>query len=226
MPGFTHACPNSAACWSPAAPASGAAWPCSACGRAWPKIPALGSTRGNARSGTPNSSSSSGSQRPAWMSYSIVREALEQSVTCSPVSLKASHESTVPNTARPASTRSRRPSTCSSSHWILVALKYGSSTSPVRSRTSCSWPAARSSSQRAAVRRSCHTIARCRGSPLAGSHTHTVSRWLVTPTASSSPSATPASASASPATDCVRRQSSSASCSTQPGLGKCWVSSR
>ena len=58
----------------------------------------------------------------------------------------------------------RRPR--ASSHSSLVAEKYGSSTSPVRSRTSGSCPAARSSSQRAAVRRSCHTIARCRGRPV------------------------------------------------------------
>src|SRR5439155_13958876 len=56
------------------------------------------------------------------------------SVRCSPVSLKISHESTVPNSARPSRARSRRPSTCSSSHSILVAEKYGSSTSPVRAR--------------------------------------------------------------------------------------------
>ena len=36
------------------------------------------------------------------------------------------------------------------------------------------------------MRRSCQTIARCSGSPVAGSHTQTVSRWLVIPTAASS----------------------------------------
>ena len=53
----------------------------------------------------------------------------------------------------------------------------------MRSRTSGSWPAARSSSQRAAVRRSCQTSARCSGSPLAGSQATTVSRWLAIPIA-------------------------------------------
>ena len=65
----------------------------------------------------------------------------------------------------------------------LRAEKYGSSTSPVRSRTSASWPASRSSSQRAAVRRSCQTSAWWSGSPCRGSHTTTVSRWLVMPIA-------------------------------------------
>ena len=39
-------------------------------------------------------------------------------------------------------------------------------TSPVRSRTSSSWPASLSSSQRSAVRRSCQTSARWTGSPV------------------------------------------------------------
>ena len=94
-------------------------------------------------------------------------------------------------------------------------------TSPVRSRTSRSWPAARSSSQRAAVRRSCQTSARCSGSPLAGSQATTVSRWLVIPIPSSRPPSTPAAAIASAATRRVTSQISPASCSTHPGRGKC-----
>ena len=70
-------------------------------------------------------------------------------------------------------------------------------TSPVRSRTSGSWPAARSSSQRSAVRRSCQTSARWIGSPVAGSQATTVSRWLVIPIASSSAPWMPASTIAS-----------------------------
>ena len=35
----------------------------------------------------------------------------------------------------------------------------------------------------AAVRRSCHTMARCSGAPVRRSHTTTVSRWLVMPIA-------------------------------------------
>ena len=84
-------------------------------------------------------------------------------------------------------------------------------------RTSASWPSARSSSQRPAVRRSCQTSARCSGSPDSGSHTQTVSRWFVMPIACSSPSPAPASSSASSATARVTSQISAASCSTQPG---------
>ena len=91
----------------------------------------------------------------------------------------------------------------------------------MRSRTSGSCPAARSSSQRAAVRRSCQTSARCSGSPLAGSQATTVSRWFAIPIASSSAPWMPASAIASLATRRVASQISSASCSTQPGRGKC-----
>ena len=174
----------------------------------------------------PKSSSSSGSQAPLAMSISSVRDALEGSVACSPVSLKSIHESTVPNTARPSRARSASPSTLRSSHSILVAEKYGSSISPVRSRMRSSSPASRSSSQRPAVRRSCQTSAWCSGSPVEGSQQTTVSRWLVMPTASSSPGSRPASESASPATACETSQISVASCSTQPGLGKCWVNSR
>ncbi len=123
IPGSVHAWPNSAACWSPATPATGTAWPCKASGRVTPSTPALARTSGSARAGTPKSSNSSGSQRPAAMSNSIVRDAFEGSVTYSPVSLYTSHESTVPNTARPPRARSRKPSTCSSSHSILLAEK-------------------------------------------------------------------------------------------------------
>ena len=177
--------PNSAACWSPATPETGTSWPWKS--RVRPSSPQLGRTSGSERSGTPNRSSSSGSQRPAPMSNSSVREALDGSVTCSPQSLNSSHESIVPNTARPSRAFCSSPSTLRSSHSILVAEKYGSSTSPVRSRMRSSSPASRSSSQRPAVRRSCHTSARCSGSPVVGSQHTTVSRWLVMPTASSSP---------------------------------------
>ena len=62
----------------------------------------------------------------------------------------------------------------------------------LRSRTS----AAGSSAQRAAVRRSCQTIAGWTGRPLARSQTTVVSRWFVIPIAARSRAAIPASASA------------------------------
>ena len=160
------------------------------------------------------------------MSSSSVRDALPGSVANSPVSLNSSHASTVPNTARPSRALPASPSTLRSSHSIFVAEKYGSSIRPVFARIASSSPASRSSPQRAAVRRSCQTSARCSGSPVDGSQQTTVSRWFVMPTASSSPGSRPASSSASPATACETSQISSASCSTQPGRGKCCVNSR
>ena len=58
----------------------------------------------------------------------------------------------------------------------------------MRGARASSWPASRSSSQRSAVRRSCQTSAWCSGSPVFGSQTQTVSRWLVIPIACRSPS--------------------------------------
>ena len=120
------------------------------------------------------------------MSSSIVREAFETSVTCSPQSFQSSHESIVPKARSPAAPA------FASSHSSFVAEKYGSGTRPVRSRISSTG----SSAQRAAVRRSCQTIARPIGAPLRLSQTSVVSRWFVIPIASSSPAPTPASARA------------------------------
>ena len=91
-------------------------------------------------------------------------------------------------------------------------------TSPVRARTSSSCPASRSSSQRAAVRRSCQTSALWTGSPVEGSQATTVSRWLVIPIESRLAASARASASAGEATRLTPSQISLASCSTQPGL--------
>jgi hypothetical protein len=154
------------------------------------------------------------------MSKRSVREAFERSVACSPVSLKTSQASIVPNAASAGTSPSRI------SHSIFVPEKYGSSTSPVRSRKSGSWPASFSSSQRRAVRRSCQTIARYSGSPLSRSHATTVSRWFVIPMPASERPSMPAESSASLATARVTSQISLASCSTQPGRGKCCWNSR
>ena len=63
-----------------------------------------------------------GSQAPKWMSHSRVRLALVGSVTCLPVSLKASQESMVPKARRPAAARSRRRRS-RKSHSSFVAQK-------------------------------------------------------------------------------------------------------
>ncbi len=84
-------------------------------------------------------------------------------------------------------------------------------------RTRSRWPCWRSSSQRAAVRRSCHTMARATGSPVVRFQTTVVSRWSVMPMAAtgwSNSAVTWASVAA------TASQISPASCSTQPGWGK------
>ena len=84
----------------------------------------------------------------------------------SPLRLKTSHASTVPKTARPVLARSLKPSTLRSSHSIFAAEKSGSSTSPVRSRTTGSRP------YRAARR----NAKRCDG-PATRSRGATARRW-------------------------------------------------
>ena len=63
----------------------------------------------------------------------------------------------------------------------LGAEKYGSSSRPVRSRTSAPCPAASSSWQIAAPRLSCQLIAGVSGAPVAASHSRNVSPWLSSP---------------------------------------------
>ena len=119
------------------------------------------------------------------MLKSSVREAFETSVTCVrlPVRCQVSQVSTVPKASSPRSARARAPGTLSSSQAILVPLKYGSITRPVRSRTRLSAPISFSSAHCGAVRRSCQTMALWIGSPVCRSQTMVVSRWLVMPIA-------------------------------------------
>ena len=170
--------------------------------------------------------SSSSSQESVSRSINRVRLALLTSVTCfaPAVSFHTSQVSIVPNANSPLRALSRAPSISSSNHLSFVPEKYGSRRNPVFSRTPASH-AARLAAQKSAVRRSCHTIAGAIGSPLALSQTTTVSRWLVIPIPAISAAPTPAPAiAACAAANCVS-QISAASCSTQPGLGKCWVNS-
>ena len=218
-PGARHACPNSAACWSPAIPAIGTSRPpICAC----PQTPDDGTTAGNIARGMSSSARSSSSHSPVWMSNSSVRLALLASVqwTRPPVKCQISHESTVPNASSPRCALARAPSTWSSSQRTFVPEKYASSTRPVFCANSGAWPAARNSSHSGAVRRSCQTIALAIGRPVARSQTTVVSRWFVMPIAATSSAPMCALASASCRTpDCVA-QISVASCSTQPGCGK------
>jgi hypothetical protein len=155
------------------------------------------------------------------MSKSMVRDAFDGSVTCRRLCEKfhASHVSTVPKASSPRSAFARAPGTLSSIQAILVPLKYGSSTRPVLFLMMFSTPDSRSSAHFAAVRRSCHTIALCKGSPLWRSQRIAVSRWLVMPAATISAEPTSARSNASRATSRCDSKISLGSCSTQPGLG-------
>src|SRR5436190_1145078 len=105
IPGSKHACPNKAACWSPAAPLIGTpssrSRPSSP-DATTPNLPDEGRTSGNAANGTPKRSHNSLDQESDRMSNSIVRDALETSVACTApfVSFHNSHASIVPS-ARP-----------------------------------------------------------------------------------------------------------------------------
>ena len=81
-PGLKQAWPNSAACWSPAMPATGRSRPRNAPGSVRATTPVEGTTSGSARCGTCSSSHSSPDHRPAPISNSRVREAFDASVTC------------------------------------------------------------------------------------------------------------------------------------------------
>src|SRR3954447_26275148 len=188
----------------------------------WPNLPLDGITVGSADMGTPNRSHNSADYRSPRMSNSIVRLALVTSVawTSPPVRRQISQESMVPS----ASSSSTGISRLDNSHSNLVAEKYGSSTSPVVSRISGRWPAARSASQRSAVRLSCQTMAAPYGFPVRRFQATTVSRWLVLPIAATTPP--PASVPTSVNVACTTAQISSASCSTQPGRGYSCENSR
>ena len=108
-----QAWPNSAACWSPATPATGMP------SFVTPNRPHVGRTSGSIERGTPKRAHSSSDQDSSRMSNSEVRLAFVVSVTCSPVSFHNSHESIVPAATSGVS------STCPSvkSHASLVAEK-------------------------------------------------------------------------------------------------------
>jgi len=153
------------------------------------------------------------------MSNNIVRLAFDGSVasTSPPVRFQRIQLSIVPKT-----TSGWRGAPFASIHAILVPEKYGSSTSPLRDRTVSIAPAFVSRSQWSAVRRSCHTMARPWTSPVERFHATTVSRWFVMPMAAGVPWLATTSAKVTR----TAFQISTASCSTHPGSGKCWVNSR
>src|SRR5215472_4631402 len=161
--------------------------------------PAVGTTSGSIWAGIPNRSSIDWSQAPAARSSSMVRDAIDGSVTwvLPPLSFQASQQPTSPNRSRPLAAASRTPGSSSSSQRSFDALNAASSGSPVTDLISASWPAARSSSQAAAVLVSRQLIAGYTGRPVAASQTTNVSVCAVIPIPATSGQAAPAAASAS-----------------------------
>ena len=143
-----------------------------------PNRAVLSWTSGSNVCGTPNIEHSCGSKSPASRSKSSVRLALLASVTTAwpPVSRATNQASTVPAHSSPRSARARKEGSSRNSHSILVAVKYGSRSRPVRRRTSASSPFARCSAQMEALRLHCHTIAGATGSSVRRSNSTTVSR--------------------------------------------------
>ena len=159
------------------------------------------------------------------MSKSSVREAFVQSVTARPVSLN--DEPRVDRAEAPRRRASRRPVD------VLAASTRSSwRRSTGRSRApSARAPAARGPA--AAARRSAPPsggpATRSRGGaarPVAGPSTTTVSRWFVIPIARRSAGSRRPRRAPRCATARETSQISSASCSTQPGRGKCCANSR
>ena len=188
-PAEMHSCPTAPACWSPTSArtidrrAEDVGGGDAEVRRAVAHLGAASrAARGTARTARRSTAC-------AWMSYSSVRDAFVASVACTrpPVSFQSSQESTVPASSSPRSAAARAPSTLSRIHASLVAEKYGSSSSPVRRTSSTALGSRSSSRQRSAVRRSCQTMARCTGRPVARSHTTTVSRCTAMPMPAMSP---------------------------------------
>ena len=130
--------------------------------------------RGSTDAATPKSASSSSSQSSVSRSTSSVREAFDTSVTCSPVSLQTSQESTVPKARSPAAPRALEQP---------LELRRGEVRDRGRGRCAARISSAGSSAQRAAVRRSCQTIAGATGRPEIRSQRTVVSRWFAIPIA-------------------------------------------
>src|SRR6266536_3549844 len=188
-----------------------------------------GAIRARAVGGTSNRSRSSGSQARVASAQRSVREAFVGSVTWAPprgppVRFQITQESIVPIRRRPEATRGFASGTLARSQWIFVAEKYVRMGSPVRERTSGSKPPAMSARHFVSVRVSCQTIAGAIGIPESASQRTTVSRWFVTPSASTGSRGPAATVSAT--TRSTLSRISRASCSTQPGWAKVCACSR
>ena len=202
-PGRRQPSPSSAACWSTSSPVSGTRGPNASVA---PNDPLASTTSGRSSSPSPNAAHASADQRHASRSRSIVREAVDASVTKAPVRACTSHASEVVTT--PSRVRFSR------SQAIFGAAKYGSRASPVRSASRCAVPSTAAIRRHTASdRRSCHPIASVSGSPVDRSQASTVSPWLASPTAATG---TPACSTARRPASTTEASSSAGSCSTSP----------
>jgi hypothetical protein len=192
--------------------------------RVWPSTPLLGRS-GQDLSGHLEQRSSS-RPRPGSRFISEVRAALETSVTCTspPVSATAG---SCRSCRRPAP---RAFSARRGGHFLqqpaeLAGAEVGIEHQPLRSAPAPRARLASARRQKSAVRRHCQTIALCTASPLRRSHSTAVSRWLVMPIAAISEGLHSLRAAGAQGL-LTEAQIASASCSTQPGFGKCWGTRR
>ena len=128
-PGSVAPCPTREACWSPAIPQIGGA-PGSVV--AAPTAPEESTITGSMAEGMRSLARSSWSQSMVRGSMSPVTPAFVASVTCNvsdplppPLSVHATHESTVPKQSSPASARARWGSTSSRIAITFVADAFG-----------------------------------------------------------------------------------------------------
>ena len=211
-----HACPKRAACWSPAMPLIGMPAGTPQRSDVTPIRPLDGTTSGRCSIGTCSRSHSSG--------VPPQRRDVEQHRAAGVGGVRRQHLATGEVPHQPRVDRAEgevgrhRHAALAQQPLELGAAEVRVEDEPgaVRARGR-GRRAAASSSQRAAVRRSCHTIARPYGRPVERSQATTVSRWLVMPIAADLGRADLLDdrRSAWPAR---RPRSRSASCSTQPGL--------
>mmetsp|Transcript_8813 Transcript_8813/g.22024 ORF Transcript_8813/g.22024 Transcript_8813/m.22024 type:complete len:256 (+) Transcript_8813:773-1540(+) len=176
-------CPKIAADWSPRHEAIGT--PSSSVPLRVPYFSAELLIGGSMLIGIPSLPQISSSQSHVLRLISMVRAALDTSVTCTPPESEwISHESIVPKAASPWSAFSLISGTFSSNHLSFTPEKYVLIGRPHRRRKASGPPCwSERPSQIPEVRVSSHTSALCRGLPVLRSHTMVVSLWLVTPTA-------------------------------------------
>ena len=168
MPGSKQAWPNSAACWSPAMPLTGTASPAAASGSVTPKRPLLGPHLGQARLA---------GRRTGRTARRTTRARRCRRASCGSRSTGRSRA----RRRRAAGEAPEQPGVDGAEREVGVGLdaalgraatrassrrSTGRARARSRARISGSCPASRSASQSAAVRRSCHTIARCSGRPV------------------------------------------------------------